>query len=389
MALRVGLLIATPDSYGRRVLDGVVEYVRAHPLWQVEFDAWRDPQHVPDLSGLAGAIVRVSSDRMASRLERVRLPMVNVSTSRQVMPKLPAVVPDNHEAGRLTATDLIERGFHHLAFIGHRQRQYAEDRAAGFRDEARRHGIEPAEHWLRRSMEIGWPSERVMERLREWLVSLPKPMGVLASNDLDARLMLHACRRAGIDVPDQAAIVGVDNDEHLCELSNPPLSSVDLGLGRVGYRAAALLDEMMKGNTPPRRPVILPPGDLVLRRSSDAYAVSDRRVVEALRLIHERSTVGVSIGDLARQLRLSRRSLEMRFQKAVGRTPRDEVRRVRLMVARRLLGKQMSIAQVAAESGFGHQARFGQIFKQETGLTPSEYRRRLSGDNGAAEPSLS
>ncbi len=378
--LHVALLVATPDSYGRRVLDGILDYLRLHPHWNTEFDAWRDPHRVPDLSGYSGVIARVSTDEMGEQLQGCKLPIINVSASRYRMPQFPAVVPDNYAAGRMVGDHLLERGFEHMAFVGPNRPQFARDRWQGFRERSAESDCNVEVYWFTQNMGDDWLTEEHLEPLSQWLKERPQPLGVMASNDVVARAVVRACRKASLDVPDQVAVVGADDDEHLCELTTPSLSSVALGLERVGYRAAAFLDELIAGEAVPDQPIMLPPGELKVRRSSDVFALGDRKVVAALNLIRQRATQGLTVTEVASHVRLSRRALELRFRRETGRTPRDEIGRTRMETARKLLATNMSITQVAAEAGFSSQSRFGQMFRNETGMTPLQFRRSLRGD---------
>ena len=193
---------------------------------------------------------------------------------------------------------------------------------------------------------------------------------------------MEACRGAGLQVPEQAAVVGVDNDVLLCELADPPLSSVALDAERGGFEAAALLAGLMSRRIRRPRHIVARALRVVTRHSTDVTVLEDTEVAQALRYIRENATEPLGINEIACAAAISRRSLEIRFKKAMGRTVHDELRRVRLDRAMQLLAEtHLSLAGIAAASGFNTPSYLGQIFKQETGMTPAQYRRTARGES--------
>jgi len=198
----------------------------------------------------------------------------------------------------------------------------------------------------------------------------------MAANDKAARHVLEACQAGGIRVPEDIAVVGVDNDEMLCRLSTPPLSSVEQGAQRIGFQAATLLDRMMSGRGVRRRKHVIPPEGLVLRRSSDIIAVEDEDVAAALKLIQAQACDGIKVQDVARAAAVSRSQLDRRFKKLLGRTIHDEIRRIRIEQARRLLAEtSLPLKQVALRCGFRTVQHLTELFHQFVGTTPAIYRR--------------
>ena len=199
----------------------------------------------------------------------------------------------------------------------------------------------------------------------------------MACNDECGLSVLDACRRAGAAVPDDVAVVGVDNDESLCDLAIPPLSSVDVNAEGIGYEAAALLDRMMNGQPAPTRPIKLAPRGVVTRRSSDVVASEDEEVGRAVLYIRERACGGLQVGDVLSHTGMSRASLQQRMKQLLGRTIHQEIQRARLSKAKDLLAMSgLTIKQVARESGFASVQYMTRVFRAEIGETPARYRRR-------------
>jgi LacI family transcriptional regulator len=212
-------------------------------------------------------------------------------------------------------------------------------------------------------------------RLEAWLQTLPKPIGILAHNDLRGRHVVDACRRLGIAMPDEVAVLGVDNELPHCEMCNPPLSSIVTDSERIGFEAAGLLDQLMNGKTPPAKRVLIPPLGIVVRQSTDVMATTDSYVAKAVRYIREHAAEGIDVGDVLRHVMISRTALDKRFLKVLGHTPHEEIRRVRLKRARELLAESdLTIEVIAERCGFRHGEYLGAVFLRDFGQTPGEFR---------------
>jgi LacI family transcriptional regulator len=219
-------------------------------------------------------------------------------------------------------------------------------------------------------------SDAEVDAISVWLRGLPKPVAVFACYDNRGQQILEACVRGNLAVPEQVAVLGVDNDEVLCALTPPPLSSVMLNPHRVGWQAAALLGLMLKGETLRAEAHLIPPVDVVTRQSSDILAVADPKISSALRFIREYACKGIRVGDVLRHCPMARRALEMRFKKMIGRTPRQEILRVQLNRAKELLvGTALPLWEIAERTGFD-QEHLSTVFKKQEGISPSEYRNR-------------
>jgi LacI family transcriptional regulator len=292
---------------------------------------------------------------------------------------------DDAAVARLAAAHLRERGFHHFGFLGIRGENWSEARREAFREALGipRGGLEVFEI-PRQTMSVT-PWEEREEALARWIESLPKPVGLMAASDQVGPHVLEACRRAGVEVPDEAAVVGVDNDDTLCEVCNPPLSSVDAGHQTVGYEAAGLLDGLMQGASVTGRSLRVQPQGMVVRKSSDVLATADRQVAAALRMIRELACEGLTAAAVARRLPVSRSVLQRRFRRETGRSLQEEIIQVRLQRARELLVRtDLPLIEVAERAGFKHQEYLGAMFKARLGTTPARYRQEAASAGSAA-----
>lgn len=368
----VALIVETSISFGRGVLRGIARYQREHGAWSV-FVEQRAlgaalPDWIGDWSG-DGILTRSDDDR----IRRSGIPSVGLFDDVPESSGMPMVLNDGHAVGRLAARHLLERGFRRILYHGVPGEYWSELRREGVLAEL---GDDAAYDELlvapstRRS---GW--EQSQEQIADWIASFERPVGLVACNDEHGLRALDACRRRGLAVPEEVAVIGADDDAELCELSDPPLSSVAFDPERVGYEAAALLERLMAGGDVPREPVFVPPRGVVTRHSTDALAIEDPHVAWALHLIRRHACDGADVASIVRHIPVSRRTLEQRFRETLGRTLLAEIHRVRIATARTLLRESdLSVAAIAHRVGFQHLGRFGLAFKRATGRTPSEFR---------------
>ncbi|HVR87070.1 MAG TPA: substrate-binding domain-containing protein, partial [Planctomycetota bacterium] len=304
------------------------------------------------------------------RIVRSGLPTVGLYDRVEDRLRLPMILNDNLAVGRMGARHLADRGFRHLAYYGVRRERWSELRLAGAAEVARSAKATFAVH------ASGGTWEPSQERLQRWIASLPRPLGLVAANDLHGLRALDACRRAGLAVPEMVAVVGADDDAEVCELSDPPLSSVTFHPERVGQEAAALLDRLMGGRAAPAQPLLVPPLGVSARQSSDILAIDDPDVAQAIHHIRRHAFEGITVEDLLRELPLSRRALEHRFRRRLGRTPKEEIQRLRFEEAKSLLATtDLPVARISDRLGFHQPAYLSAAFQREAGMTPSSYRR--------------
>ena len=375
----VAVLIETSNAYARGLLQGVVHYIREHRPWSFHvMEQGRGDDPPPWLAGWKGdgIIARIETPRIARAVVRTGLPAVDLSAARLV-PALPWVETDDEAIARLAAEHLLERGFKRFAFCGDARFNWSQWREGHF--VARLKAAGQTCEVYRSEAAVGDVAGETRQ-LTRWLRELPKPVGIMACYDIRGQQVLDACRGAGLAVPDEVAVIGVDNDTLLCELASPPLSSVIPNAHRAGYEAAALLDHMMAGKRVAAVAHLIAPLGIAARQSTDVLAVEDRDVAQAVQFIREHASEGINVGDVLRAVPLSRRVLEQRFQRLLGRTPRAEIMHVRLARVKQLLVEtDLPLYLVAARTGFEHVEYLSVVFKRETGRTPRAWRAEARG----------
>lgn len=379
---RVALIVETSLASGRDVLRGIAQYVRLGASWSVYHEPRSLEESVPrwlrDWRG-DGIIARVQNKKIADAVLETGLPAVDVlGLVRGV--GLPLVHVDDEAIARLAAEHLLDRGFRNFGFCGVTGANWSDARCEAFVRLVREAGCTCSIDHLPPDSRGTENWENQEERLTEWVRRLPKPVGVMVCNDPRGQQVLEACHRAGAAVPEEVAVIGVDNDEPLCEIADPPLSSVIPGHPQVGFEGAALLDRLMEGGEPPAEPVFLPPAGVATRMSTDVLAVEDPDVVSAVRFIREQACRGIGVDDVVAEVMVSRSTLQRRFRTALGRSVHDEILRVRLRrVAELLTETDLPIEAVAAKAGFAHRQYLGEIFKARTGQTLVAFRNRARG----------
>jgi LacI family transcriptional regulator len=280
------------------------------------------------------------------------------------------------------AEHLLSRGFRHFGFCGYRRRYSPE---GDLRCDAFQACIEEAGYRMDvcavsepsyDQREFGsWRKE--LAHIARWVRRLPKPAAIMACNDDRGLQVLEACRQIGVAVPDDVAVIGVDNDECLCSLSIPPMSSVDVNGEQIGYQAAVVLEKLMSRGSPPER-VLVEPRCVVCRRSTDVLAVADQAVAAAIRFIRDHACEPIYIQDVTRHVHASRSALEHRFKEAIGRTVYQEIQRTRIALAQQLLAdNNLPIKQVAQQTGFRSVQYMTRVFRATLRQTPGAYRRTV------------
>lgn len=391
---RIGLLIQSSTEYGRDLLRGVGRYIAEHGTWVVyhragplldrlppDFNSWR-----PD-----AILAQLESGRLVRQIRALRLPTVDLFAKHR-LPGIPRVIPDHGAVSRLVANYFLERGYEHFAYCGFRGVYYSDlrrDEFAGYL--ARRSyatDIYEGVPVRRRKGVLAAEAAGLMEspQLGRWLRSLPKPVALMAATDVRAHQVLSACGECGIAVPDEVAVAGVGNDQVIYRLCEPQLTSVDLNTEEIGYRAAALLDRMMRRRRGTIASLVrVAPRGIVTRQSTHAVAAADPKVAAAMIFIRDHCDEPISVEDVVARVALSRSTLQRRFQRSLGHTLQREIHLQRIHRIKGLLSDtDMPLARVAEAAGFDHLETMCRLFKRYTGSTAGAYRNERRRGRAAA-----
>jgi LacI family transcriptional regulator len=371
---KVALLIETTRSYGRNMLRGIGDYARVHGKWLFYLPMDELLKQVPAREQWDGDGIIAQphqNARLVKDLAECGKPVVSLSGPPGAG-GLPSVLSNNKSVAELAVKHFRERGLKRFAYCavpgekggwpntGEAFREAVQ--AAGFECKMHTRGLETVDRIMH------------MEELASFLRTLVPPVGVLAANDLRAREVLDAARSVDIAVPEQLAVLGISDDELICELAGPPLSSVTHNARRIGYEAAAMLDKLMSGQTKVDDVVVEPLG-VTSRQSTDLLAIEDSEVATAMRFIRENACLGIQVDDVLEHVAISRRGLEKRFVKLVGRAPHEEIRRVQIEGVKTLLvTTDYKLERIAEAAGFSSAQYLASLFHRMTSMTPGAWR---------------
>ena len=383
---RVAILVETQTGVGRDTLRGIARYARESGPWALRheprFEQFQEgwvPSWLNDWKG-SGIIGRLGTDAMVNAVRHARVPAVDL-LGQHSDGIFPQVLPDDAAIGRMAAGHLIDRGFRNFGFIGWRHARWSDLRCTGFTEVLAARGFECADFELSSFFDLPESWDTFLEQSAKWIRGLPKPLGLMLCYDQIGPPVTQACREVGVAVPEEVAIVGVDNDEPICTICDPPLTSVCPNHEEAGYQAAALLDRMMSGEatlaSAAQTPIIIPPRTIVVRQSSNVLAIEDPIISAALTMIREHACNGLQVSDIADRVPVSRSVLQRRFQAALKCSVHDEILRVQLEKAQELLRESdLPIRTVAEKSGFRYSEYMAAVFKAKLGQTPRQYRTR-------------
>lgn len=379
------IALAFPRGAHQEVLiTGVLRYASEHECnWSYVTAPESLALSVLDLVGWRGSgiIAAINTPAEAASVRDSKTPTVNISGTLPKTP-VPRISVDNGIVGSMAAEHLIERGFRNFAFFGLRNVAYS-----AIREEAFQARLKAAEFTAKsllmpptyRAKGTHWREQQ--RRLVKWLSNLPTPIGLFAVSDYRARQVLDACRQIGLRVPQQVAVVGVDNEEVICEHVQPRLSSVARNNQQEGYQAAAMLDLLIRGKKVDNMEKMVPPSGVIARESTETIAFKDPRLYEAIVYLNSHIDEPIGVQELASHVGVSRRWMEYAFRDAIGESPYQYIRHRRLTLAQQLLEKEpgTKIYQVARRTGFTSAKQLSMAFGQEFGKSPREYQRAKNG----------
>jgi len=379
-APKIILLIVPTRAFDRGLLQGIARYANEYGPWTF----YREPPHYQAIDwkkkvtdrlrrGQVDGIIMREPERIDEIIER-GIPGICAPVTKRTIDGFINIVIDNEAVGRLGAEHLLTCGFRHFAYCGFKAIYWSDKRGEAFQQRISQagHACTIYEPPSKRTHAL---YEKEQPRLVEWLKSLPKPVGIMTCNDDRSQHLLEACHVAQIHVPGEVAVIGVDNDEFICRLANPPLSSICLHPDKLGYRAAQLLDSVMAGRKTGETTVVGSPTHVIARGSTNILLVQDREMVGALRYIRDNANQPLQVDDVAGAVGMSRRTLQYRFSKAVGRSVHSQILRERVnRITQLLADTDLTVAQIAEELNFSSPKQLDRVFTKFQGMPPTTYR---------------
>jgi LacI family transcriptional regulator len=379
------IALAFPRGAHQEVfITGVLRYAIEHGCnWSYITSPESLALSVQDLRGWKGdgIIAALNTPAEASCVNELKVPVVNISGTLDETP-VPRVSLDNRLVGQLAAEHLIERGFREFAYYGLRNVAYSSARESTFEARLQQAGFRCTSLLMPptyRANALQWHNQQ--HRLVKWLECLPTPIGLFAVTDYRAREVLDACRQIGLHVPQQVAVIGVDNEEVICVHVQPQLTSIARNNQQEGYHAATILDDLIRGKPIASAEEVIPPLGIVPRESTQTVAFKDTRLCQAIEFLNKNIEHPIGVDELASQVGVSRRWMEYAFRDALNESPYQYIRQWRLKLARDLLEKEPAakIYQVARRTGFSSAKQLTTAFGQEFGVSPREFQRSKNG----------
>lgn len=374
---KVALLIDTSFIYGRGVLTGIADYLRSHKRWStfvVHDDLWAHPPDWLASSCWDGILSRFGGPGLARTFQQMKVPVVDMNDFHE-NPEFPWIGSDHRAIGSAAASHFIERGFRHFGFCGISGELWSLERRKGFQAAVEKMGFPVQVNESPRNVACG---DNVFDQLVQWVREFPKPVAIMACNDIMGLHVINACHEASLMVPEEVAVIGVDNEELICNFGDPPLSSVEPDAEQIGFRAAELLDALMAGKPVQRERITINPIRVVTRQSTDILAVTDRLVASVARFIRENALRGCGVADVLEHFRVSRSTLESRFHKSLNRSLKEEIVRIQLDRIQQLLEEtDFTLEHIAELTGFEHPETMSVLFKRKLGKTPGEHRKKF------------
>ncbi len=379
---KVVLLIESSRGAGRALLCGIAQYAHDHGPWSFYWEPRGLDTAWPVVESLEADGIILRGVANLEKLLALGVPTVVAGHRSDVASGFVNLVTDSATIARLAAEHLLECGFKHFAYCGFQDTRlehtnWSRQRQASFAERILAAGLDSPPSYTLAPLNQNWSRER--SELARWLSRLPKPVGIMACNDDCGVQVMEACKLAGLKVPEVVGVVGVDNDEVVCGLADPPMSSVVVQFENAGYLAAQALDRLMKRRKAIPGQILVSASHVCTRRSTDTLAIEDPHLARALRHIRSQVATNLGVDDVAQVTGISRRGLERLFRRHTGGSILDAIRRERTgQIARMLVETELSIRQIADAMGFPDTQHFARYFRTVKKISPLLWRRKFA-----------
>lgn len=372
---KIVLLIETSREFGRQLLIGIARYSRINGPWSFYKEQTGLKSSIPRLTSWKPDGIIMRNSMIKQELLNLKIPTILALHDASIPKNLPIIKTDSHAIAKMASEHLIEKGFKNLAYCGFDIFEWSNVRKFSFSKYNNEAGIYTHTYNLSKKIKKDdWESEQ--QHVIEWIKSLPKPVAIMACNDDRGQHILEVCKLIGLKVPDDVSVIGVDNDPMVCEIGDPPLTSIALNVESAGFHSAKLLDQLISGEKMKGQQIVVSPTHIVQRQSTDILAVNDLELAKALKFIRENAKNKILVDDIVKNTNLSRRSLEKRFRELLQRSVYDEIRRVRVeLIAKFLIETDLPISQITSLFSFTDVEHISRYFKKVKGLSLNEFRK--------------
>ena len=372
---RIILLVETSREFGRQLIIGIARYSRLHGPWSFYKEQIGLKTSIPHLTNWKPDGIIMRDSLIMDELISLQIPTILVQHDSVYSKDLPTIITDSRAIAKMASDHLVERGFKNFAFCGFDNFEWSNNRKQFFCQYNKEAGFETYIYSSPKKKKIiDWETEQ--RHVCNWLRTVPKPVGLLACNDDRGQHILEVCKRLGFRVPEDVSVIGVDNDPIICDIGDPPLTSIALNVEPAGYEAAGLLDQMINHQKLEEQQINVAPTHIVQRQSTDLLAVDDHEVATAIRFIRDNAKNKILVKDVVKMTKLSRRTLEQRFRETIHRSIYDEIRQVRVeLISKLLIETDLPISHISSLFNFTDIEHISRYFKKEKGIGLREFRK--------------
>ncbi|AQQ08544.1 Xylose operon regulatory protein [Sedimentisphaera cyanobacteriorum] len=371
---RIALLIETSTSYGRALIRGILTYANIATNWVFYNEPSGFADSLPELSAKSfdGIIMRDTSENM--KLLKLGVPAIVSIRYQDKIAGVPNIVSNSSQIGAMAASYFRNKGFENFAYCGFENMPWSHERKKAFAA-----SLPSGCRFESFSQQSSGSYEKQIQSLSDWLASLEKPSALMACNDVRGATIIEACKLAGLKIPQEISILGVNNDDMICEMVSPQLSSISLNIVKAGSKAAQCLDNLIKGKTGSEQRINVEADGIVSRASTDLLAINDPAIAQALHFITQNRRQHLQVSEVAEYVGVNRRSLERRFKAVLNTSVYEQIKSVRInTICKMLTQTSIPISEISYSMGFNDANHIARYFKQKTGITPLQYRKQYS-----------
>ncbi|MBN1300515.1 MAG: DNA-binding transcriptional regulator [Melioribacteraceae bacterium] len=372
---KIILLLETSRAFGRQLIIGIAKYSRLNGPWSFYKEPTDLKSSVPHLTSWKPDGIIMRDSLITKELLKLKIPTILAIHHSKYPRDLPVIKTDSYAIAKMASEHLLEKGLKNFAFFGSDRYEWSNERKFFFLNFINDAGFNASVYLPPKKVKKNdWEKEQ--RHVSEWVKDLPKPVGIFACNDDRGQHILEVCKLLNLRVPEDVSVIGVDNDPMICEIGDPPLTSIALNVESAGYEAAKLMDEMIKNKKISGEHILVSPSHVIQRQSSDVLAVNDPKVSQAISYIKKNAKNKILVKDVVEHTNVSRRTLERKFKQSIRRSIYGEIRRVRIeMISQMLVETDLSISQISSYFNFTDVEHISRYFKIEKGIGLREFRK--------------
>jgi len=372
---RIVLLVETSRAFGRELIIGIARYSRLYGTWSFYKEPTDLKSSIPHLTNWKPDGIIMRDSLITKELLKLKIPTILAIHDSKYPKDLPVIKTDSRSIAKMASNHFLEKGLKNFAFCGFDEYDWSKERKLYFSYFNKEAGYKTYIYLKQKRIKKNdWENEQ--HHIIEWIKTLPKPVGIFACNDDRGQHILEICKLINLKVPEDVAVIGVDNDPMICEIGDPPLTSINLNVESAGFEAAKLLDQLISKKKVAVKKIIVTPSHIVQRQSTDILAVDDNEVIQAIRYIKNNARNKILIKEVVEATNLSRRTLERRFRKTMHRSIYNEIQQVRVdLISKMLIETDLPISQITSLFNFTDMEHISRYFKKERGIGLREFRK--------------